>query len=204
MQTPITTLLLDIGGVLLTNGWDRRARQRAAEHFKLDYDEMNERHNMTFDTYEQGKLSLSNYLERTVFYAPRSFTPEEFKQFMFAQSEPLPDMLGFFLALKEHHHLRVAAVSNEGRELTEYRVGTFGLSRLIDSFVCSCFVHLRKPDEDIFRMALDTTQAKPEEAAYVDDRRMFVEVAGGLGLRSLHHEDLRTTRNALADLGLGL
>ncbi len=204
MQTSITTLMLDIGGVLLTNGWDRRARERAAEHFGLDHDEMEERHNVTFDTYEQGKLSLDKYLDRIVFYAPRPFTPADFRQFMFAQSAPLPDMIDFFLALKDRHNLRVAAVSNEGRELTEYRVGRFGLSRLIDSFICSCYVHLRKPDEDIFRMALDTMQAKPEEAVYVDDRSMFVEVAAGLGLRSVQHHDLGTTREALASWGLDL
>ena len=90
LPSNITTLFLDIGGVLLTNGWDRNIRIRAAEKFGLDQDEMNERHHLTFDTYEEGKLSLDEYLHRVVFYQDRSFSPEEFKAFMYAQSQPFP------------------------------------------------------------------------------------------------------------------
>jgi len=202
MDTPITTLFLDIGGVLLTNGWDHRARRRAAEEFALDFEEMNERHHMTFGTYEVGKLSLEQYLDRVVFHRERGFSREEFRQFIFAQSQPLPETIEFFRELKERHGLIVAAISNEGRELTEYRVRTFQLRRLIDFFICSCFVHFRKPDEDIYRLALDTAQTEPERAVYVDDREMFVEVAHGLGIRGVHHCELARTRSALGALGL--
>ena len=87
-DSPITTLFLDIGGVLLTNGWDHNIRRRAADKFGLNYEEMNERHHLTFDTYEQGKLSLNDYLDRIVFYQDRSFSREEFTAFMYAQSLP--------------------------------------------------------------------------------------------------------------------
>jgi len=202
METAITTLFLDIGGVLLTNGWDRGARRRAASHFGLDYEDMNERHHMTFDTYEVGKLSLEKYLERVVFHEERPYSPDEFRRFMFAQSEQLPDMTEFLLRLKNRHRLKVAAVSNEGRELTEYRVRRFTLDRLIDFFICSCFVHFRKPDEDIYRLALDTAQARPEQVAYLDDRLMFVETARSLGIRGIHHRELQATGAELAALGL--
>lgn len=201
-STTITTLFLDIGGVLLTNGWDHHMRRRAAEHFKLDYDEMDVRHRMTFDTYEVGKLSLKTYLDRVVFYEKRSFSHEEFRKFMFAQSEALPGMIKFFAHLKQRYQLVVAAVCNEGRELTEYRVRRFELHRLIDLFISSCFVHLRKPDEDIYRLALDTAQARPEEVIYIDNLQMFVEVARSLGIHGIHHERLDRTRAALAKLGL--
>jgi len=204
METRITTLFLDIGGVLLTNGWDHHMRRRAAEKFGLDCDEMNDRHNMTFDTYEVGKLSLKKYLDRVVFYEPRSYSHDEFRQFMFAQSQPLPGMIEFFLQLKMRHRLQVAAVSNEGRELTEHRVQTFALDRLMDFFICSAFVHFRKPDEDIYRLALDTAQARPEQVVYIDDLKMFVEVAQSLGIRGIHHQGLEQTRMALVKLGLGL
>lgn len=203
MNTPkITTLFLDIGGVLLTNGWDHHARQRAAERFGLDYDDMNERHHLTFDTYESGKLTLGKYLDRVVFDQSRNFSHEEFKEFMFQQSEPLADELDFYCRLKEQHDLVVAAVSNEGRELTEYRVREFDLRKLFDFFVSSCFVHLRKPDEDIYRMALDVSQARPHEVVYVDDRLMFVEVARKMGIRSIHRTDAATVRRELGELGL--
>jgi putative hydrolase of the HAD superfamily len=202
MEAPITTMFLDIGGVLLTNGWDDCMRRRAAERFGLDYEEVNERHHLTFDTYEVGKLSLKQYLERVVFYEPRGFSPEEFRDFMFAQSQPLPGMIEFFNQLKRRYQLVVAAVSNEGRELTEYRVRRFKLNALIDFFISSCFVHLRKPDEDIYRLALDTAQARPEQVVYVDDRKMFVEVAQGLGIHSIHHQGLEVTRSGLASFEL--
>jgi putative hydrolase of the HAD superfamily len=200
----ISTLFLDIGGVLLTNGWDRHSRRHAAEKFDLDFPEMDERHHLTFDTYEEGKLSLEDYLTRVVFYEQRSFTREDFKAFMFAQSQPLPEMLELIQKIKDNYALEVGAVSNEGRELTVFRIKKFNLKSFIDFFVSSCFVHFRKPDEDMYRMALDIAQATPEQSVYIDDRPMFVEVARGLGINGIIHVDHETTRAALAELGLAV
>jgi putative hydrolase of the HAD superfamily len=202
LPSKITTLFLDIGGVLLTNGWDRNIRIRAAEKFGLDQDEMNERHHLTFDTYEEGKLSLDEYLHRVVFYQDRSFSPEEFKAFMYAQSQPFPEMISLMQALKSQYGLQVAAVSNEGRELSVYRVQQFKLGTFIDFFVSSCFVHYRKPDADIYRIALDIAQVSPEQVIYIDDRPMFVEVAQSLGIKGIIHKGVQTTRKALEDLGI--
>jgi putative hydrolase of the HAD superfamily len=204
LPSNITTLFLDIGGVLLTNGWDRNIRIRAAEKFGLDQDEMNERHHLTFDTYEEGKLSLDEYLHRVVFYQDRSFSPEEFKAFMYAQSQPFPEMISLMQALKSQYGLQVAAVSNEGRELSVYRVQQFKLGTFIDFFVSSCFVHYRKPDADIYRIALDIAQVSPEQVIYIDDRPMFVEVAQSLGIKGVIHKGVQTTCKALEDLGISL
>jgi putative hydrolase of the HAD superfamily len=201
-EQPITSLLLDIGGVLLTNGWDRHGRQKAAERFGLDYAYMDERHHLTFDTYEEGKLSLAQYLDRVIFFKERPFTRDQFRRFMFAQSEPIAPMLEMVRALKRRYGLKIVAVSNEGRELTEHRIRTFALNDFIDTFISSCFVHFRKPDEDIYRLALDTAQIQAKEALYIDDRQMFVQVAESLGIRGLHHKDYDTTRQRLAALGL--
>jgi putative hydrolase of the HAD superfamily len=198
----ITTLFLDIGGVLLTNGWDHNIRARAAEKFSLDYAEMNERHHLTFDTYEEGKLSLDEYLKRVVFYQPRDFIPDVFKAFMYAQSQPFPEMIELMRGLKTQHGLQVAAVSNEGRELTVYRVEQFQLGTFIDFFVSSCFVHYRKPDADMYRIALDIAQANPEQVVYIDDRAMFVEVAQGLGIQGIIHTSYQATSKALTEFGL--
>jgi putative hydrolase of the HAD superfamily len=199
---PIAALFLDIGGVLLTNGWDHHMRKHAAEAFGLDYEEMNERHHLTFDTYEEGKLSLDTYLHRVVFYEQRSFSPREFKAFMFAQSQPHQEMIDLVKALKARYGLKVAAVSNEGRELTIYRIQTFHLETVIDFFVSSCFVHFRKPDEDIYRVALDISQVPPDRIVYIEDRDMFVEAAESLGIRGLLHRGYEATRQALEELGL--
>ena len=204
MHSQITTLLVDIGGVLLTNGWDHNSRRQAAETFGLDYDEMSERHHLTFDTYEEGKLSLDEYLRRVVFYQERSFSREEFKTFMYAQSKPYPDMIKLIRGLKTQYSLRVAAVSNEGRELTMYRVQQFELRTFVDFFISSCFVHYRKPDEDMYRIALDISQAQSEQVIYIDDRAMFVEVARDLGMTGIVHSGYEATRTSLEGLGLTL
>ena len=200
----ITTLFLDIGGVLLTNGWDRSMRTRAAEVFGLDPAEMEERHHLSFDTYEEGKSSLDDYLSQVVFSTERSFTREDFTAFMFAQSKPYPEMLQLIRDLKARHGLKVLAVNNEGRELNVYRIQTYGLGEFMDAFVSSCFVHSRKPDREIYRLALDLAQVPPAQIAYLDDRALFVDVARDLGLHGIHHAGYESTRRALAALGLSL
>jgi len=201
-NSSITTLFLDIGGVLLTNGWDHNMRQKAAETFGLDYGEMNERHHLTFDTYEEGKLSLYDYLKRVIFYEGRPFSVEEFKAFMFEQSQPYQEMIDLVCRLKERYGLKIAAISNEGRELTVYRIQKFDLGSFIDFFISSCFVHYRKPDEDIYRIALDIAQVPPEQVVYIEDRPMFVEVAQGHGIQGIIHKDYESTRPTLAGFGL--
>jgi putative hydrolase of the HAD superfamily len=203
-SSSIRTLFLDIGGVLLTNGWDHNIRRRVAEKFNLDYEELNERHHLTFDTYEEGKLSLDEYLNRVVFYQERSFSREAFKAFMYAQSHPFPEMIELMRALKNQYSLQIAAVSNEGRELTMYRVQEFKLGTFIDFFISSCFVHYRKPDEDIYRIALDIAQVRPQQVVYIDDRAMFVEVAQSLGIGGIIHTAYEATRTALEGFGLSI
>jgi len=198
----IRALFTDVGGVILTNGWDSAERKKAAEQFHLDLTEVDKRHHLTFDTYEIGKLSLDDYLERIVFYEPRTFSRDDFKTFVFAQSKPFPEMIELIRQTKSRNSLKLAVVSNEGRELTEYRIRQFGLAEFVDFFVSSCFVHFRKPDTDIFRMAIDLAQTPPAQTVYLDDRPLFVEVARTLGLRAIHHTSYEETKRAFAELGL--
>jgi putative hydrolase of the HAD superfamily len=199
---PITTLFLDVGGVLLTNGWDHQARKRAARNFKLDWAAMEERHHLTYEVHEAGKITLDEYLARVVFYQKRPFTPAQFRRFMFAQSKQCPGMIELIAELKARYGLKVAVVSNEAREVNAYRIRTFKLDRFVDTFISSCFVGLRKPDEEIFRMALDIVQAPARQIVYIENTPMFVEVAEGLGIRSILHTDYESTCATLASLGL--
>lgn len=197
----ITTLFLDIGGVLLSNGWGHQSRNKAIAQFNLDADEMNERHHLTFDTYEEGKLTLHEYLNRVVFYEPRKFSEIDFISFMYGESTALPGTIEFFKALKKRYELRVIAVSNEGRELNDYRIKQFRLNELFDAVISSCFVHLRKPDKDIFRMASDISQTAAMHSLYIDDRSMFVEVAQTLGMNGLHYKGLEEAKITLKGWG---
>jgi putative hydrolase of the HAD superfamily len=202
MPVNITHLFLDIGGVLLTNGWDRYMRRDAAQKFGLDLAELNDRHKMSFNTYELGKLTLDTYLNQVVFCRERPFSREEFKEFMFAQSQAHYEMIELVRELKAKYSLWTAAISNEGRELTVYRIKKFNLKSIIDFFVSSCFVHFRKPDFDIYHLALDVSQAVPEQSVYLDDRALFAEIARDMGIKGIHHTGLDTTKAELAKLGL--
>jgi putative hydrolase of the HAD superfamily len=197
----ITTLFLDVGGVLLTNGWDKHARRKAAKRFKLDWAEMEDRHRLTFEAHEEGKMTFDEYLSRTVFYKERPFTRGQFRLFMLAQSKPHPDMIEMMAQLKLRYGLKIAVVSNESRELNEFRIREFKLDRFVDAFISSCFVHVRKPDAEIFRLALDIMQASARHVLYIEDTPMFVQIAEGLGIRSILHTDYSSTCAKLASLG---
>ena len=204
MNPPIKALILDIGGVLLTKGWGTDSRKRAAERFNLDYDEMAERHSAAFHIYEEGRISLDQYLRWTIFYRECGFTIDEFKSFIYAQSKPLPDMLAFTAELKACYNLRTVALSNEGRELTDRRIRGFNLTSLLDFFVCSCYVGTLKPDPAIFHFAMDQVQLDRKHVVFIDDTALNVEVARELDIPSIHHISCDSTRSQLARMGLAL
>ena len=195
-------MFLDVGGVLLTDGWDHHARKRAATKFKLELAEMEKRHHLTFEIYEEGKLTLEEYLDLVVFYQKRPFTRAQFWKFMFAQSKPYPEMIELVRGLKERFGLKIVVVSNEARELNEYRIRKFKLDGFADSFISSCFVHVRKPDADIFRLALDIAQTPVGQVVYIENTPMFVQIAEGLGIQSILHTDYMSTCAKLASFGL--
>ena len=198
----VTCLFVDVGGVLGTNGWDHEERKRVAAHFKIDWKQMEDRHHLAFDPFESGKITLDEYLNRAVFNEKRSFTRAQFRSVMFAQSKPFPDMIELITEVKARHNLKVAVVSNEGRELTTHRVRAFKLDRVVDFFISSCFVHLRKPDPEILRLALDIAQVPIEHVVYIENTAMFVQVAEDLGIPSILHTDTKSTRAKLASFGL--
>ncbi len=200
----IRALFLDVGGVLLTNGWDRKVRKSVAEHFQLDIPDLEDRHHLTFDTYETGKITFDVFLDRVVFYRPRPFTHEEFKRYTYERCQPLAGMIDLFCRLKAKHDLRIAVVSNEGRELMCDRVERFNLKSFVDFFIVSSFVHLRKPDTDIYNLALDVAMLPPAKVAYIDDRAMLVEVASNMGIVGIQHTSYEATVARLAALGLTL
>jgi putative hydrolase of the HAD superfamily len=201
-NNPLTTLFVDIGGVLLTNGWDHHARRRAAKHFKLDWAEMQARHELNFETHEEDKITFQEYLDRVIFWQKRPFTRAEFRQFMFAQSKPFAEMIKLVRNLKAKYRLKIFVVSNEAREVNAYRIRQFHLDGFVDAFISSCFVHLRKPDSDIFRLALDIAQAPARQIVYIENTPLFVDVAESLGIRSILHTDCQTTSAKLAAWGL--
>jgi len=201
-NTEIKYLFVDIGGVLLTDGWNHESRKQAVKKFDLNPEEMESRHNQSFDTYELDKLTIEEYLNHVVFYEKRSFTPVQFQKFMFAQSNPYFQMVELVRKLKTKYGLKIIVVSNEARELNAYRIRKFKLDEFVDFFISSCYVHLRKPDIDIFRLVLDTAQSSVGQVLYIENTPMFVKIAESLGIKSILHTDYESTCAKLASFGL--
>jgi putative hydrolase of the HAD superfamily len=174
----------------------------AAKTFNLDVKDLKERHSQALDPYENGKFTLTEFLDRMVFYEKRLFTRAQFRKFMFAQSKAYPKMIELVRRLKTRYGLKIVVVSNEGRELNEYRIRKFKLDGFVDFFISSCFVRLRKPDVDIFRVALDTVRVPANQVVYIENTPMFVQTAEGLGIRSILHAGYKSTCAKLASFGL--
>jgi len=197
---PIRTLFWDVGGVLLTNAWDHEERQRAVEKFQLQKADFETRHKDAVSGFEEGKISLDQYLDRTVFYQPRKFSTQEFKNYMFSLSKPKPEVLEFARSLAAR--CLMATINNESREMNDYRIKQFGLSRIFDLFVSSCYVGMRKPDEKIYRLAVDLIQKQPDECCFIDDRPTNIEGAEKIGTRTVLMRDAAQLKKDLQDLGV--
>ena len=200
----IRALFWDVGGVLLTNAWDRTQRTAALEHFHMDEEEFHDRHEMVVSSFERGKITLDEYLDRTVFYRARPFPRDAFRDFMFSLSQPFPDVLAFAQALSDSGKYFMGTINNESRELNYYRIEKNGLRRIFRLFISSCFVGLRKPERDIYRLALETTQIPAEACCFIDDRALNLECAAKLGMHTIEMQRLEQLREDLGKLGVAL
>lgn len=200
-KNQIKTLFLDIGSVLLTNGWDRFARQKAVKKFDLDPSELSDRHHIFFETYEAGKLSLKEYLDNVIFYIPRNFTEDDFIRFLFQQSKPVKGSIEYFMAIKKKYKINIFSLNNEGLEFNEYRIRTYKLDKLFTAFFSSCYVHLRKPDKDIFRLACNISFTEPKHALFVDDRIIHVQTAQSLGINAIQFTNLSSVKKQMQAYG---
>ncbi|HZQ19440.1 MAG TPA: HAD family phosphatase [Terriglobales bacterium] len=196
----IRTLFWDVGGVLLTNAWDHEERTRAVERFGLQKDEFEARHKESVADFERGIVTLDEYVGRTVFYEARKFSREEFKSFMLSLSRPKPEVLELARSLATH--CLMATLNNESRELNEYRIRTFQLTQIFDLFISSCYVGIRKPDERLYRLALDLLQKSPAECCFIDDRPVNVEAAAKVGMRTVLVQSPAQLKTGLEQLGV--
>ncbi len=202
MPQSLRALLWDVGGVLLTNAWDRTERAKALEHFNLDPDEFQSRHEMLVSSFERGKITLDDYLERTIFYRERPFAIAEFRDYMFTLSAPFPDVLKFAQALGSSNKYFMGTINNESRELNDYRIERFGLKNIFRVFVSSCFVGLRKPERDIYRLALELIQIPADQCCFIDDRALNLESAAKMGMHTIEIKNADQLRSELEKLGV--
>ena len=202
-MSEIHAIFWDIGGVLLSNAWDHTERLAALERFHLDEKEFHARHEMVVSSFERGKITLDEYLDHTVFYRDRPFSRDEFRDFMFSLSHPMPEVLTFARALADSGKYFMGTINNESRELNLHRIEKYGLREIFRLFVSSCFVGLRKPESGIYRLATEITQINPEECCFIDDRALNLECAAKLGMRTIQMQGLEQLRSNLQKLGVG-
>lgn len=201
-MSAIRAIFWDVGGVLLTNAWDRTERAEALEHFQLDPEEFHARHEMVVSSFERGKITLDEYLDRTVVFRERPFTREMFRDYMFSLSKPFPEVLEFARALTDSGKYLMGTLNNESRELNYYRIEKFGLRMIFRLFISSCFVGFRKPERDIYRLALEITQVPAEQCCFIDDRALNLECAAKLGMHTIQMQNVQQLRGDLAKLGV--
>jgi putative hydrolase of the HAD superfamily len=204
MSGAIKALFWDIGGVILTNGWDRAARRVATERFALDWEDFEDRHDLAFPAYETGQVTLEEYLRRTIFYRARKFTLEEFTAFVFDQSKLHGEGRSVLRSVAGTGRYFVAALNNEGREINQFRIEKFGLRDDFSAFFSSCYLGVRKPDAGIYRMAVEISEKKPEESVFIDDRALNLECAKRMGMHTIQFHDARQLRTELQGLGVTL
>lgn len=198
----ISTIFWDIGGVILTNGWDTAARERAVEKFGLDRDDYGQRHAMAVPELETGRITLDEYLAQTVFCSKRDFTPRDFRDFMFEQSRPIDGTLDVLAGVADTGKYLVGTLNNESRELNEFRLEKFGLRRWFSVYVCSSYLGVMKPAPAIFRVALDLVQQNPASVLMIDDRPLNVEAAVRAGMQAIHFHDAAQLRAELSRLAV--
>jgi putative hydrolase of the HAD superfamily len=198
----IKALFWDNGGVFLTNGWDRNSRRGAVEKFHLDWNDFEDRHELMLDAFETGRATLDDYLHRTVFYRDRPFSSDDFKSFMFAQSQSYPEPLAFLGQIARSRRFLMASLNNESREINEYRIDKFALRDYFEAFFSSCYLGVRKPDPGIYKLALKITQQKPAECILIDDRGLNLEVAREVGIQTILFKNPAQLRSELASFNI--
>src|SRR5579864_6528461 len=198
----VTALFWAVGGVILSNGWDRAARWAAAKKVGLDWEEFQDRHELASPAFETGRITLDTYLQRTVFYRKRSFTREEFTNFIFAQSEEFPESRAVLADVAATGKYLQATINNEPMELNERRIHQFNLRREFKAFFSSCYLGVRKPDEGIYKLALEVTQRNPDECVFIDDRELNLECARQMNMTTIHFQNATQLRQELAASGV--
>jgi putative hydrolase of the HAD superfamily len=202
-MSPFDVILFDVGGVLLTNGWDRRERAAAAEHFQIDLSTLEAHHLSVVDTWERGEIDLNAYLDAAVFYEPRPFSREDFFAFILSQSKVLPNgALGILNQLATSNHCMIGALNNEARETNEYRFRQFGLRRYFKLALSSCFIGRRKPELAIYRCALDVLGTPPDRVLFIDDRQENADGAIAAGMKAIVFKGEAALRQELQGLGV--
>ena len=198
---PFDAILFDVGGVLLTDGWDHAERAAAVKQFQLNAEDLEARHLSIFAAWERDAVGLDAYLDAVVFYMPRPFSRNEFFEFVLSQSKLLNGgALSILWEIAASDKCMVGALNNEARATNDYRFTKFGLREYFQVAFSSCYLGLRKPDPAIYRRVLDILGAPPERVLFIDDRQQNVDGAAMAGMKAVRFQSEAALRANLAEL----
>ena len=204
-MTSITHVFFDIGGVLGTNGWDHEQRAKAVERFDLNKEDFEWRHKEVVSEWEEGRITLDEYLDIAVFHDARSFSRDEFIEFMRSQSIPHEGTIEIARRIARHAGFTLMTMNNEAEELNRYRIEKFGISQIFEAFLSSCWLGVRKPLRRFYHRGLGIAHADASTSLFIDDRQQNLLSASTLGINVVHFksvEQLRSDLERLLDLEL--
>ena len=193
----IQHVFFDIGGVLGSNGWDREQRARAVERFELHPDDFQCRHEEVVGAWEEGRITLDEYLDIAIFHTTRGFSRREFVDFMFAQSIPDEAVVAFARHLTRDTRFTLMTLNNESDELNRHRIEKFGIAQVFEAFLSSCWLGFRKPTHRFYERALAIAQADPATSLFIDDRQQNIAPARALGMSAILFESAEQLRPQL-------
>jgi putative hydrolase of the HAD superfamily len=201
-MSEINTILFDIGGVILSDGWGRASRKQACAKFGLSVEEFQARHDKVADSFEMGKIDLDGYLKETVFYENRTFSKDEFKDFMFAQTRPNETTLDVLNELATTKRYLMCTINNESLALNEFRINKFNLEDYFTAFFSSSFMGIKKPGPEIYQRVLKIIQRRPEQCVFIDDREENLVSPRELGIHCIEYLDHKQLVSDLEKLGV--
>jgi putative hydrolase of the HAD superfamily len=197
-----TAVFFDVGGVLLTNGWDHESRKFATQRFNLDWNEFEPLHEKYADALDMGLISVNTYLEKVIFDKPRDFSKTDFYDFMKSRSIPNDGTINIAAQIAAQKKYLMSTLNNESTDLNLYRIEKFGLGSIFQTFLSSCFLGVKKPDPAIYIRALLVTNKRPQETIFIDDRQENLEVPEQLGMGVIHFKDPRQLASDLGEFGI--
>jgi HAD superfamily hydrolase (TIGR01509 family) len=207
VSASIRTIFWDLGGVVLTNGWDPGQRKRVLSRLGVNLEAYEELHDRANYYWERGLLTAKDFFSQTVLLPnPKlDLTFDMLWPQVCAASKVLhPECLDMLAELKQMGRYRIATLNNESRELNEYRLDAFKLRSLFDYFICSGYVHEMKPNLGIYKSAIDISGFAASSALFIDDKPENCAAAEAVGMHAIRFESPAQLCTALVEYGIQL
>lgn len=155
------------------------------------------------ELYEKGVIHTDDLFKAFQNRSSKPFTLEEFTHSFCNIFTPNLDLWKVVEKLKKQN-IRLILLSNTSECHYNYSAANFPVLNLFDHKVLSYEVGAWKPDEQIFKKALEHAQCDPADCFYTDDIPEFIESARRIGLKGEVYTGVDKLKKDLSKLGLQL